>query len=277
MKEFWTAERTIYPAIFRILLGTLLLIDIFFIQSASDILFNPELNAFLRESRISVLLLENNLYFFLLYGVVLILFILGIGKNITSFLVWLLSLLTLYYFTFALRVWGDKILIYTLLFFVFVDSFRYFSIKPTSGKLSYISTLAIWSILLNLFLVYLNNAYFKIADPDWRKGYAVFYGFAEYPHFKNSFWYPIISNEFISKFINYFVILQQLLFVPMVLWKKTRYLMIAVAIIIHLTMAIGFGLWKFELIIIFLFGFILSDAEWRRIFECTKLKKLINF
>lgn len=266
MKEFWTAKRTIYPAIFRVLVGSILLFDLICTYPASDILFNPEINAFLPQTEIMMFLAENSTAFILVYTILLILFILGIGKNITSFLVFACTLLFVQ-LTNVMETWGERILFFTLMYFVFVDSFRFLALNKTKGKYSFISKLAIWSILLNLFLIYLNNAYFKITDKDWFNGYAVFYSFSQYSHFKDSFWYPLLSNGFISKAVGYFIILQQLLFVPLVIWKKTRYFMIILVAAIHLIMLKEFGLWKFELILILIFGFILTDDEWRRIFS----------
>lgn len=82
---------------------------------------------------------------------------------------------------------------------------------------------------------------------------------------KTSILKPIISNAIIGKYLGYFIILQQMSFVPLVIWKKTRKYAILLSVLIHLTMLIQFGLWKFELVVILLYGFLLNDEEWKEL------------
>ncbi|MBA5628276.1 hypothetical protein [Moheibacter lacus] len=273
MKEFWAAERRIYPSLFRVLIGMVLLVDLVSIFPSSDILYNPEFNAFLPTTGFVPYLSEYSMLFFSISGLILIAFILGIGKNISSFLVfvfhfWMIQL------TLPLMTWGETILKFSLLYFIFVDSFKYFSIQKSKGEFQLISKLAVWSIILHVFLIYLNNTYFKILDKDWQQGIAVFYSFSQYAGFQDSVWNGILSHEFMAKFINYLIIFQQLSFVPMVIWKKTRGFAILLSILIHIIMLFQFGLWKFELIVILLYGFLLNDEEIKKICPKRILKYL---
>lgn len=273
MKAFWTAERTIYPSIFRVLIGLVLLVDLISIFPSSDILYNPEFNAFLPTTGFVSFLSENSVLFFSIIGLILIAFMLGIGKKISSFLVFVFHFLMIQ-LTLPLMTWGETILKFSLLYFIFVDSFKYFSIQKSKGEFQLISKLAVWSIILHVFLIYLNNAYFKILDKDWQQGIAVFYSFSQYAGFQDSVWNGILSHEFMAKFINYLIIFQQLSFVPMVIWKKTRWIAILLSIIIHVMMLFEFGLWKFELIVILLYGFLLNDEEIKKICPKRILKYL---
>lgn len=273
MKEFWAAERRIYPSLFRVLIGMVLLVDLVSIFPSAEILFNPEFNAFVPESGWVSRLAEYSTVFLSIYGLVLVAFILGIGKNISSFLVFVFHFLMIQ-LTLPLMTWGETILKFSLLYFIFVDSFKYFSIQKSKGEFQLISKLAVWSIILHVFLIYLNNAYFKILDKDWQQGIAVFYSFSQYAGFQDSFWNGILSHEFMAKFINYLIIFQQLSFVPMVIWKKTRWIAILLSILIHVMMLFQFGLWKFELIVILLYGFLLNDEEIKKICPKRILKYL---
>lgn len=270
MKEFFTAERKIFPSVFRVLIGLILLFDLIYMYRSASIFLNPELNSFLPTDKISIIVTQNSGFFFLFYGSILILFILGLFGNLISFLVFCCYLI-LFHLSYQFVTWGDTILKFTLLFFVFADSFRYLSLKRTKGKYPFISVLAVWSIILHIFMVYLNNAYFKLADYHWQQGIAVYYSFAQYAQFPDSIFHWPVSNSFFSKSIDYFIILQQLLFVPFVIWKKTRYFMLILAAVIHLTMMVQFGLWKFELAVVLHFGFLLNDEELRRLMP-TKIR-----
>lgn len=275
MKEFWTASRTIYPALFRVMIGFVLLFDFISTYTSGKILFNPIFNGFLPDTGITWFLAEHYSLFSLAYGMVLVVFILGIGKNLTAFLVFVFHLLVMN-LTFPLMTWGDIILKFSLLYFIFADSFNYLSLQKSSKKFSFLSQLAIWSIILHLFLIYLNNAYFKILDKDWQQGIAVFYSFSQYHGFQDSFWYSIFSHKFMANFINYFIIIQQLTFVPLVLWKKSRKVAILISILIHIIMMFQFGLWKFEIIVILLYGFLLNDEEWKKLLPVSFRKKYFS-
>src|SRR5690606_9738886 len=110
---------------------------------------------------------------------------------------------------------------------------------------------------------------------DWQLGHAVFYSFSQYPNFKESIFYPIISNGSLSKWIGYLVILLQLSFVPLAIWRKTRLALLMVSTLLHVVMMFQFGLWKFEWIVILHYGFVLTDEDWKRIFGSkTSLKFL---
>src|SRR5690606_30739679 len=156
MKEFWTAPRTIYPSIFRVMIGFVLLLDLISTYMSGKILFNPVFNGFLPEVGITSFLAEHYQMFSLAYGIVLVAFILGIGKNLTSFLLFCFHLIVME-LTFPLMTWGDIILKFSLLYFVFVDSFKYLSLRKSNKDFSFLSQLVIWSVILHLFLIYLNN------------------------------------------------------------------------------------------------------------------------
>src|SRR5690606_9454068 len=269
MKEFFTANRSIYPAIFRVAIGWVLLMDLLVSLPAGSFLFNPEFNASLPTAELFKIIYSNWKIFSGIYILFLVFFILGIGKHIVTFGVFLFHWIWLD-ITVPLFTWGDAILKYSLMYFVVVNSFKYLSVSKSSQS-SFLSQLGIWSIILHLFLVYLNNAYFKILDSDWQQGRALFYSFSQYPSFSTSLLKPIISHEILSKYLGYFIILQQLTFVPLVIWKKTRFWAILLSILLHFIMMINFGLWKFELIVILLYGFLLNDLEWRRIIP-TKIQ-----
>lgn len=274
MKEFWVSNRTIYPAIFRVVIGMVLLMDLIFTLPSGYFLFDPTFNNSISNSGFVHVLAKNWKIFSAVYATILVLFISGMGRNILSFLVFLCFWLWVE-LTMPLLTWGDTILKFSLLYFVVVDSFRYLSIQKSTSKY-FLSHLGIWSIILHMFLVYSNNGYYKLMDLDWQQGRALFYSFSQYPSFETSIFKPIISTAWMSKFLGYFIIFQQLSFIPLVMWKKTRLLAILISIIIHVTMMVQFELWKFELIVILLYGFLLTDEDWRKIIPSKVQSKFFS-
>lgn len=275
MIEFWNQPRTFYPSMFRILIGLVLLLDLIFTFPSGSILFNPEFTDYPPVSGIITFLRENYVPFYLAYGIILTLFILGIGKNFISLLLYVFQFL-LFFMNPYLNSWGDVILKFILMYFVFVDSFRFLSFRKSNlsenSVWNYVSKLAVWSIVLHIFLIYLSNGIYKSMDADWQNGYAAFYSFSQFSGFQDSFFYPVLSNENFSKILSWLVVAQQLTFVPLIIWKKTRYFAIVLGILVHLIMFYQFGLWKFETIMILLYGFLLNDKEWQKIIP-AKLRK----
>lgn len=275
MIEFWKQPRTIYPSIFRILIGLVLLLDLIFTIYSGKIIFDPEFVDYSNNGSFISFIRENYIPFFISYGLILIMFILGIGKNITSLLVYIFHFVMLLISPYILN-WGDTILKFTLLYFVFANSFKYYSIQksnlPEKSIKNYISKLAVWSIILHLFLIYLSNGFYKSMDADWQRGFAPFYSFSQFSGFQDSLFYPIISDGNLSKIISYLIVGQQLTFIPLIIWKKTRYIAISLGVLVHLIMFYQFGLWKFETIMILLYGFLLNDKEWQKIIP-KKLRK----
>ncbi len=276
MIEFWKQPRTFYPPIFRVLIGLVLLLDMMFTFPSGTIQFNPEFVSYPVLSDLISFLRDNHIPFHISYGLVLILFILGIGKNITVFVVYIFHFI-IFFVSPHIMNWGDVILRFTLLYFVFVDSFQSYSFTThkSNGKnlRAYVSQLAVWSIILHLFLIYLSNGFYKSLDNDWQQGFAPFYSFSQFSGFESSLFYPVLSNEVSGKIISYLVITQQLTFIPLVLWKRTRFFAIIIGVIVHLIMFFQFGLWKFETIIILHYGFLLSDNEWKGIISRFKYRK----
>lgn len=264
MLEFWKAERTLYAPFFRVAIGLILLFDLVSTFPAIEFLFDSELNSFLPLKGKMGFVAQYPYLLLSAYAVVLILFIGGIGKHFTTFLVFIFHLI-LVQLSLPFITWGDKILKFTLLYFIFVNSFHYWSWKPNKIPKGFISKLAVLSIILHLFMIYLNNAFYKTMDLDWQKGYAVFYSFAQYSNFKNSVFYPLISQEFFSKGLSYFTILLQISFVPLAIWKRTRYYILFLSALVHIVMIVQFGLWKFELIVLLHYGFVLTDRDWKQI------------
>lgn len=275
MIEFWNQPRTFYPSMFRILIGLVLLLDLIFTFPSGSILFNPEFTDYPPVSGVIAFLRENYVPFYLAYGIILTLFILGIGKNFISLLLYVFQFL-LFFMNPYLNSWGDVILKFILMYFVFVDSFRFLSFRKSNlsenSVWNYVSKLAVWSIVLHIFLIYLSNGIYKSMDTDWQNGYAAFYSFSQFSGFQDSFFYLVLSNENFSKILSWLVVAQQLTFVPLILWKKTRYFAIVLGILVHLIMFYQFGLWKFETIMILLYGFLLNDKEWQKIIP-AKLRK----
>lgn len=276
--NFWITKRNFYPSLFRMLLGILLLVDAIISLWVGDFMFDEKYNMFYSNNIVFDLFRDHRVILYIVYILFLLSFLLGIGGFLVKAVVLLLSVIFEMLEPAALT-WGDMILSYTLLFFIFVDSSRYFTIK-TIGKraelFQYLSQLAVWSIILNIFLVYLSNGYSKINDTAWQNGYAVYFSFAQFQDFENGIFYQILKHEWLTKLTNYFIIFFQITFPFFIMIKKTRFFVILIGVLLHLVMMWQFGLWKFELVVILLYGFLLSDDEWMRLLPNKFRHKVLN-
>lgn len=260
-------NKDIYAAFFRVAISILLLVDVLTNLIFSQDLYNLYGYKYSLDSQWHMLaILRENISIFLFsYAVFLILFLLGIGKNLIALVVFLYINLD-FWLMYPANFWGDYVLKISMLYFVFVDSFQYFALEKTNLKSGIISQLAVLAIMLNVCLIYISNAYFKVHNPEWNQGTAIayFFNFSEVldiHHIGKVFkQYPKLI-ELITLSILFF----QITFPIFVWFKKLKWIWIFAGILIHAIMAVTLQLYKFEIIVILLYGFFITDEEWRYI------------
>lgn len=274
-----TFHYKIYSSVFRVLLFGLLLTELWF-NYQSIFFFVNEIKSIELDNNSAVInfIVSNYIYFYVLYSILLIAGIIGIGKNLTVFLI---------FFAFSIQnkvfpygIWIEDILYLNLLFFCFVDSFYHLSLKKSTNSLSQnqnlISNLSIYCIVFHTCFIYLNNAIGKFQSDAWVSGQAVYFLSEEYNAIYSTFHREILSNLFISKYLGYIVVLHQLTFTFLVFFKKTKKIPLILGILIHSALAIFFLLVKFQLIMIFLYGFFFNDIEIKKFLE-NRFPRLLNF
>lgn len=259
-----TFHYKIYSSVFRVLLFGLLFTELWF-NHQSIFFFVNEIKSIELENKSIVInfIVSNYVYFYLLYSILLIAGILGIGKNLTVILI---------FFTFSIQnkvfpygIWIEDILYLNLLFFCFIDSFYYFSVRTSKDNLSQnqnlISNLAVYCIAFHTCFIYLNNSLGKLQSDSWLSGQAVYFLSEEYNAIYSTLHRDILSNLFISKYLGYVVVFHQFTFSFLIFVKKTKIIPLILGILIHSTLAFFFLLVKFQLTMIFLYGFFFNDDE----------------
>lgn len=269
-------NRLWYPAFFRVAIALLLFIDL-----AGNLLYVQHIYkipgfTYALDSTLpfSAFLRDHISLFLSCYLIILILFLFGIGRNITSALVFLFITLD-FFLIYPAVFWGDYVLKITLLYFIFTDSFQHFTLFKSKESPGIFHRLSVLAIMLNLCLVYLSNAYFKLHSPEWINGSALayFFGFSEVLDLNNI--HILFRNqEWLIRSATWSVLIYQITF-PFLIWfKKLKWVMIAAGILIHAIMAVTLQLYKFELIMILLYGFFVTDEEWKQLFGKIKLKNI---
>ena len=276
MKKFHFLEKqTFYPALFRVLIGLVLLVDSIILFPNIEQIFNyqdfyytgDKIFPFLKVIRDNIQVYYISFIFFL------ILFISGIGRNITSLIIFIFLVIK-YLLLSGNTSYGTDILRMTLLFFIFINSFKYLAIHQHK-TINLLSKLATLSIMLHICYIYLSNAILKILDDIWMSGDALFYFFliSKTPDIFN------LSNIFLNYPLllvlsSFGVILFQFLF-PIFIWfQRTKYGVIVIGMIMHISMAFILQLYFFEIVVILHYGFFIKDEEWQKLLPFIKIKKV---
>ncbi|MCB9202739.1 MAG: hypothetical protein H6604_06820 [Flavobacteriales bacterium] len=257
---------SLYGAFFRVTVLLVLLFDFiynidFFITFMET--FSPDYyNVVSLKSDFLYLIKRNYQLFYLFYLILLFFGILGIGRNVTIFLFFILFKIHL--FTFPFHSWGDILTATNLFFLSFADSFDYFSIHKSKKQENYVvSNLAFFSIAIHTCFIYFNNSIHKLESDSWRRGYAFYCLLQEYDYFMFKFRIKSIFDVYLVKIMTYIVLLQQLLFIPLVIWKKTRKWIIILSIAIHSFMGISMYLVKFQILFISTYGFFFPNHDFK--------------
>lgn len=268
-------NRTFYPAFFRVLIGSVLLVDLLILlPSVNEIYQIPNYFYEIDKSIPFVKYIRANiqLFYFTFIGI-LLLFILGLGRNLISLVIFIFFTIK-YLLLSGISSYGTDILRISLLFFVFVNSFNYFSLnKPKSNGL--FSKLATLSIMLHICYIYLSNAILKTINFVWMEGDAFIYFFLTS---KTTDVFTItdqlLNYPFFVVYGSYLVIIFQFLF-PIFIWfQRTKYVFIIIGIIMHVSMAFILQLYFFEIVVILHYGFFIKDEEWQKLLPFIKIKKV---
>lgn len=266
-------EKKISLAIFRVIIGCVILVDIISITAYNSDIYNAKDFIYPSDNGLAIIefLRKHIQYFLVAYIFVLASWIIGIGKNITSLLVYICVVLEFFLIQ-PYALWGDDILRATLLFFIFVDSFYYLSIKPIKSKSTIFSRWAVYAIMVHLCYIYVSNAYFKIQNDEWQSGFAVAYfleSAAEVDLFniKELF----INSSFLIKTSTWLVLIFQIIFPFLVWFKRIRIPLLIFGIITHFFMGFVLQAYKFEMIVMLHFAFFISDEEWSYMFKKLKI------
>ena len=273
----------IYAPFFRVFICLYLLKDFFIHWKYLDLLYRgtsflfPEESPFLNFFGIETNLVRENFeVFYFLYFIVILLFLFGIGKRFTAFILFIfvqivqnLSWLTLN--------GGDNILKFLILYFVLIDSFHFFSIKKTNSSQTdhlnnFASNLGYYSIIIHLGLIYFTSAFHKINADLWFNGVATYYVLGGDRFMGTSWNVPLIKNGYFVTFSTYGTIILELLFPFLVWYKSLKYLLIVCMLSLHAGIAIFMMLYDFQILFILSLGFFLSNKEWISITEFMKLK-----
>jgi hypothetical protein len=286
-------EKAYYLAVLRVLVSLWFIKEMFFRWPAFEMLYSN--HSFLKlDATASLQAFGLNAHFLREHYIVLItvcmllllLNLFGIGRNITSFLLFL-SFTVLYHLDNKFANSGDEMSMLLLFYLSFSNSFSYFTLfkrKPFESQkekvYNLISNLAAYSMMINLCLSYFMAGVFKSIDPYWRNGTGIYF-------FINDDRYSVfaaggrhVAFPFIlSAIIGYGTILMELCFPFLVWYKKSRNIIFTICLLMHLGIYAFLMIYGMTIIFIIQYGMFYTNEEVITFVEKIKsfLRKLFRF
>lgn len=269
-------KKLLVLSILRILIGFHLLKDLILNWTSLELLYSN--NTYLVQpetSHISQNLLsiftQNYQYFITIYSLVIVMFLFGIGKNITVIILYILiDLIQRIGGSYTLNG-GDNWLKFLVLYMMFCNSFEYFVISKkqwfSSSWLSNVLTnIFSFSVMFHFCIIYFFSAFYKINAEVWANGVANYY-VLNIDRFKSSElndW--ITSSGYLVTITTYVVILWEISF-PFLVWKNRLYrnILLSLGIVIHLGIYFMMNIHDFEILFIFTYIIFFDDYEIKKI------------
>lgn len=214
---------------------------------------------------ISLSTIRNYHHLFLFSVFILcLLFMFGIGRNVTVFLLYLavdilqsLSELTLN--------GGDNLLKFILLYYIFINSFNYFTVSVISRKLpswpTFISNLGVFSILFHFSIIYFLSGFHKIHSEVWFNGVATYYTLGADRFRAGQLNFILVKNGYFVTISTYITMLWELFFPLVLIVKRIRLPYLLFGVFLHLGIYILMMIHDFQILFIMLYGLFFSNRQ----------------
>ncbi len=250
-----------YASFFRVAICILLLLDFAYSYGANKYIFSDDFPTFLKSSNFFNIINAHHALVFFLYILSILIYLFGITHYFGA-LFFIIMYVIVSLMLNNMATWGEEILLYTLFYFSFVNSYNHYTLFKKKIQLNsaikFISLIGLVSIILHVFYIYGINVYHKIQGKSWQYGNAISIGIIIKEHVVI---FPIFlklsSSKVFSQIISYVVIFQQLLFIPLAIINKTRPYIVLISILTHIGIAIIFLFVKFQIIVILMLFFVL--------------------
>lgn len=173
---------------------------------------------------------------------------------------------------------GDNITRIILFYLIFAQTTKHLSIDSylakKQNKLSVPSfysnalhNFAILASVIQLCILYLNSAYYKVMGEVWQNGTAIYY-ILQVEEFSHPFFRSIISSsDFLIVTGTYATLLIQMAFPFSLFNKKTKYIGLILVVGLHLGIAIVMGLYTFSATMIVIDLLLISNEDYRKAYQ----------
>ncbi len=270
-----TNERAFYLAFLRVAVSAWYLKEMLLRWPALGILYSN--STFLKVAparalkffHLDVVVLKEH-YMLIAYACMLLLLlnVFGIGRNVTSFLLFLvLALLNNMNYQFYNA--GDKMALMLTGYLAVANTFSYFTLfkrkpfgPPKEKVYNLLSNLAAYSIIINVCLAYFFAGVYKLFDPFWQKGTALHY-FLNYDRFSVLAAGGYVHFPMVFLYIiNYGTMALELCFPVLVFYnKRWRNITLGLLLLMHIGIYSFLMVFAMSVIFVMQYGMFYSDEE----------------
>jgi hypothetical protein len=274
MINFFEKENSkkVYLSIFRIYIGLHIIKKLLFALPYLNLIYGN--NSFVTNTITEfygtldlTVLREYNRIFIYIILITAIFFMFGIGRYITSVVLFILMDILQRLNPYPLNG-GDNLLKFILLYFTFCNCYQYFcfnnktTIKPIEVFLTNISS---FCMTLHLCLVYFISAIHKIHSDVWFNGIATYYTLM-HERFSATKWNSTLAKNGVFVTIStYYTMFWELTFPFLVFITRFRNYYILGGIILHLGIYIFMMIHDFQILYIMIYGLFYTDADFIRL------------
>jgi predicted DCC family thiol-disulfide oxidoreductase YuxK len=176
---------------------------------------------------------------------------------------------------------GDNFVRIVLLFLVLVNTGAYLTVMPPRPRRlvetkAIIHNVGVLLVLAQLAYLYVSTGFYKVMGEVWQNGTALYYILRV-----EEFTWPALAryithNPWLIVGGTYGTVLFEVFFLPALLNRYTRYLVIAVGILFHVNIAVIMGLVTFAWSMLSVYPLLLTDDEYRGVVRRWRLEVLYD-
>lgn len=277
------SNRLFYLAVFRVLLGLIILIKIAVLHASIKFLYED--NRLLDASgHVSMgfipwsVIVDHVTPFYIVFSVAVTLMVFGVGRRWPMVVV-LLCLKVHNDMMWILLDGGDNLMQFSLLYLFFANSFSYLSFHKTSPSLgaysfsNLLTNLAVAAIIGHLSLAYMISGLSKAHAEVWYNGTALYY-ILQCERFQGTkTWNELFAiNPVFNVLVCYTTIILESTFPFAVFVKRLRIPVLLMGVGMHLSIFLLMMIQSFQFIFIFHYGFFFTDDEWLGFLERIRLR-----
>lgn len=273
-KLFAPSNHYLYLALFRVYLALHVLQKLFFFIGHSDLLFGN--SSFVKQYNTPFFALfglhidffkTHHGYFLIAFLIVALAVLFGIGRHFSILLMYIF-LEIFQRMNHLILNGGDNLLKFLILYMIFADSFRHFTLYkskkaglPASETANLLTNLAVLSVKIHLCLIYFISGIFKANTKLWFSGIATYYTLLNERFEGTGFNKHIVQSGLLVSLSTYFVMLWEIFFPFLVNTKKLRLFTLISGIFIHMGIFVFMMIYDFEVLFVACYGFFYSDDE----------------
>lgn len=278
-------ENSIYLSIFRVYISIHIIKKILFylpnlnliyglnsfvVAKSTDLYGVIDLNFFREHHYLSV-------YIILILA---IMFLFGIGKNITCFALYISVEILQRMNEYPLNG-GDNLLKFILLYLIFCDCYNFFCFnnkKKSTDFSNFLTNITCYSIVIHLCLIYFISAIHKIHSNVWFNGIATYYTLSLDRFSGTELNSYLVKNGLFVTFTTYATIIWELLFPFLVFNSYFKKTILISGVILHSSIYIFMMIHDFQILYISIYGLFLSDNDYLKFknFIINKYEKVFN-